>query len=129
MSHAWTKGQPLVVQKSRFLGLLANATSSAQARELLHQLKTQDYVGASHYISALRIRCGSTSFVEEAHDNGEPPAGSRLLNLLKKNRMENVLLVVMRWYGGRHLGPLRFRAIDGAATSCVEEFKKKVSQK
>lgn len=36
--------------------------------------------------------------------------------------VENVLVVVSRWYGGIHLGPDRFKDINNIARTALTEF-------
>ncbi|CDO95598.1 unnamed protein product [Kluyveromyces dobzhanskii CBS 2104] len=56
-----------------------------------------------------------------SNDCGEAGAGQRLLTLLERSHVANVLVVVTRWYGGTALGPARFRHIS---TTAVESLKK-----
>ncbi len=63
---------------------------------------------ASHISWACRT--GSGGRVDEAKsDGGESGAGMVILDVLRKASAKNVLVVVARWYGGKHLGGLRFR--------------------
>ena len=43
-----------------------------------------------------------------------------MLHLLEVLAIENVLVVVTRWYGGVHLGPDRFKHINNAARDVLE---------
>ncbi|CAI4037734.1 hypothetical protein SMKI_04G0650 [Saccharomyces mikatae IFO 1815] len=54
-------------------------------------------------------------------DCGEAGAGQRLLTLLERANIFNVLVIVTRWYGGTPLGSSRFRHIS---TCAVETLKK-----
>ncbi|CAB4056039.1 unnamed protein product [Lepeophtheirus salmonis] len=54
-------------------------------------------------------------------DDGENNAGSRILHLLDITGVENVLVIVSRWYGGVQLGPDRFKHINNAARIVLEE--------
>ncbi|EJS44428.1 YDL177C [Saccharomyces arboricola H-6] len=54
-------------------------------------------------------------------DCGESAAGQRLLTLLERANIFNVLVIVTRWYGGTPLGSSRFRHIS---TCAVESLKK-----
>lgn len=56
-----------------------------------------------------------------SNDCGEAGAGQRLLTLLERSSLVNVLVIVTRWYGGTALGPARFRHIS---TTAVESLKK-----
>ena len=53
-------------------------------------------------------------------DDGESAAGARLAHLLQILELENVLVVVSRWYGGILLGPERFKHINQAARDALE---------
>ena len=67
-----------------------------------------------HNIYACRIH-GDSGLLEYCNDNGEFSAGRRVLRILKEHDIINKLVVVSRWYGGRHLGPARFKCIEDAA--------------
>lgn len=54
-------------------------------------------------------------------DCGEAAAGKRLLTLLERASIFNILVIVTRWYGGTPLGSSRFRHISLVA---VESLKK-----
>lgn len=115
----WVQTPSVVVRRSRFVGWATRVYSLPQARAALKQLKSGSGVaGASHNISACRVAVGG-SIVEESADNGEPPAGERMLQLLRARNAENVLVVVSRWYGGRQLGPQRFRVICDCAQDAL----------
>jgi putative IMPACT (imprinted ancient) family translation regulator len=63
---------------------------------------------ASHVSWACRIsREGRIDDMKS--DGGESGAGNVILEVLRKSSSENVLVAVARWYGGKHLGGLRFR--------------------
>ncbi len=38
-----------------------------------------------------------------ADDDGETGAGETLLNVIHSNKLSNVIILVCRWYGGRHM--------------------------
>ena len=65
---------------------------------------------ATHNVYAYRIQMGST-VVEHFDDDGEFGAGHRLLELLQKQNIVNTMVCVTRWYGGKHLGPVRYQII------------------
>jgi len=54
----------------------------------------------------------SGSYLEDNDDDGEDAAGSRMAHLLSIMKVENVMVVVTRWYGGIKLGADRFRLIN-----------------
>ena len=63
---------------------------------------------ASHLSWALRHR-HSDSIKEIKNDGGETGAGNCILEIMRKKNSVNTLVLVARWFGGRHLGGLRFR--------------------
>lgn len=120
----WRIGPTITKSKSKFVGRIAKISSLEDADKLLKELKrnpsTKD---ATHHISAARVNLGTNSALEVSNDNGEPPAGSRLLQVIKSNNISNVLLVVSRWYGGKKLGSERFRVIDDVAKDIIDQWK------
>lgn len=53
-------------------------------------------------------------------DDGETAAGGRLAHLLQILEVNDVLVVVTRYFGGIHLGPDRFKHINQAARNALE---------
>ena len=47
-------------------------------------------------------------------DDGEGGAGTIILRMLESEGLDDHLVVVTRWYGGKHLGGDRFRHVIGA---------------
>lgn len=55
-------------------------------------------------------------------DNGEKGGGEVLLEqVIRKNGLYNVLVIVTRWYGGVKLGSVRFRHIASVAVASLRE--------
>jgi uncharacterized YigZ family protein len=90
----------VVVEKSRFIGILCPLTSDNDF-ELYFSEAKKTFKDARHYTYALRYQN-----IEKASDDGEPAntAGLPLLNLLKTNDFSNTLLIVVRYFGGKKLG-------------------------
>lgn len=63
---------------------------------------------ASHVSWALRLQDGG-NLREARNDGGESGSGKCILDVMRKINSTNVLVIVARWYGGKHLGGLRFR--------------------
>lgn len=70
--------------------------------------------------SLVRQKCHDRADEADCDDDGETAAGSRLAHLLDILELENVLVVVSRWYGGVHLGSDRFKHINQAARDALE---------
>lgn len=94
----------LIIKKSRFIGMLIPLSCAREAEKILSDIR-QEYPGANHYCYAWVIRQeGSRS--ERSSDDGEPSgtAGWPILNVLQKVELENVMAVVVRYFGGTLLG-------------------------
>jgi len=48
------------------------------------------------------------------NDDGESGAGMVIVRMLERAELHNHIIVVTRWYGGKHLGGDRFRHIQYA---------------
>lgn len=71
---------------------------------------------ASHNMFAYRFTNEETgTLVSDNDDDGEKGSGSKLASLLDMCNVDNVLVVVSRWFGGIHLGPARFKWIAWVA--------------
>ena len=57
---------------------------------------------------------------QDNDDDGETAAGGRLAHLLEILGVQNVVVVVSRWYGGIQLGPDRFKHINNVARKQLE---------
>lgn len=57
------------------------------------------------------------------NDCGESGAGTRMLTLLQNMKLDNVMVVVTRWYGGTPLGSARFRIISSVTVEVLKKAK------
>jgi putative IMPACT (imprinted ancient) family translation regulator len=48
------------------------------------------------------------------NDDGEAGAGMVIVRMLEREGLHNHIVVVTRWYGGKHLGGDRFRHVQNA---------------
>nr|WP_197493341.1 YigZ family protein [Woeseia oceani] len=48
------------------------------------------------------------------NDDGEASAGMLIAGMLEREGLRNHIVVVTRWYGGKHLGGDRFRHVQNA---------------
>lgn len=55
---------------------------------------------------AWRCKSPNGSIAHDCEDDGESAAGGRLAHLLELMDLDNVLVVVSRWFGGIHLSVL-----------------------
>lgn len=91
------------IKGSRFIGQLYPVHTSDEAEIQLGKCR-KEYHDATHRCFAYRTEIdGSTS---RFSDDGEPPgtAGKPILSILEHNKLTNVLLIVIRYFGGTKLG-------------------------
>lgn len=113
----WMISDPVVELKSTFVARCAKVSSPAQAaRYVRHLLATDKRVrGATHNMTAWRIRGENGASFQDCDDDGETAAGGRLLHLMQLMDLWDTMVIVTRWYGGQKLGPRRFALINQAA--------------
>ncbi|KZV76062.1 UPF0029-domain-containing protein [Peniophora sp. CONT] len=115
------EAEPIVDRKSAFVGRACRITDPAQVPAVLGYLMADKRIArAAHpIINAWRCQVGSVLH-QDNDDDGETAAGGRLAHLLQLLDVNNVLVIVTRYYGGIQLGPDRFKHINQAARdACV----------
>jgi uncharacterized YigZ family protein len=92
------------IKKSRFIGLIMPCLNEEEVNHCLRQCHL-DHPGASHIAFAYRIKT-SNGFISRFNDAGEPSgtAGKPIFQHLEGKDLINVLLVVIRYFGGIKLG-------------------------
>lgn len=111
----------LKIKGSRFIGILFPVESPGEAGDHLARCRKM-YHDATHHCYAFRT--GIEGEVSRFSDDGEPSgtAGKPLLTLLEHREITNVLLVVVRYFGGTKLGTGGLvRAYTEAARTVVEQ--------
>lgn len=94
-------------QGSEFLGYAAVVHSAEEVRKAYRKLKIK-YADASHISSAYRLAPPNGPLNQEAADDGEHGMGRALLKLLHDMHITNAVVFVIRYFGGTHIGPIRF---------------------
>ena len=114
-------GPQLVDRKSVFIAHVARISSLDDVSNVMRQLLQDSRISkASHNMFAYRFRDLRGSLHADNDDDGEDNAGSRLAELLDLMKLDNVIIVVSRWFGGVLLGPSRFRTILNCARETIE---------
>ncbi|MBS5857379.1 MAG: YigZ family protein [Clostridia bacterium] len=112
----------IVEKKSKFIANLIKVESKEEAEEKIQEIKKK-YYDARHNCVAYRV-LEEGKVEEKASDDGEPSgtAGGPMLNILQKNNLSNVLIVVTRYFGGILLGTGGLvRAYSEALKKAIEE--------
>ena len=91
-------------KKSKFIANLMYVESEEEVQNRIKEIKKK-YYDARHNCFAYRIIEGE-NIVQRSSDDGEPSgtAGAPILNILEKNNVVNILVVVTRYFGGILLG-------------------------
>ena len=91
------------VRGSEFIGHVRPVDSAESAEAFIAEVRSE-YDDATHNVPAYRVR--DDPFREYSSDDGEPSgsAGKPALNVLQGQELENVAVVVTRYYGGTNLG-------------------------
>ena len=90
-------------KRSKFIAIALPVTTLEQVKEHLDRLQKQ-YYDARHVCYAYMLGPERTNF--RANDNGEPSgtAGKPILGQINSNELTEILIVVMRYFGGIKLG-------------------------
>ena len=88
---------------SKFLVYAYPVENDQQIKEILNQLKKEHHT-ANHHCYAYRLGADKMNF--RANDDGEPnnTAGKPILGQIQSNDLTNILIVVVRYFGGTLLG-------------------------
>lgn len=106
----------IIIQKSRFIAHIKRAETEVEAQEFIQALKKK-YWDANHNCSAYLI--GENDQIQKANDDGEPSgtAGVPILEVLKKRKLKDTVVVVTRYFGGIKLGAGGLIRAYGKSTS------------
>ncbi len=80
--------------------------------------KNKKYAKATHNTWAVLLPDGTPL----KGDDGESGAGMVIARMLEREGLVGHVIVVTRWYGGKHLGGDRFRHVQDAVRAYVEAF-------
>lgn len=89
-----------IVQKSKFISMLYQVNNEEEVINILNRLKLE-YKDATHICYAYII-----NNIKRFQDDGEPSgtAGMPILNVLENQKLNLILAVVIRYFGGIKLG-------------------------
>lgn len=94
----------IVEKKSRFIATLFYVNSVEEAEEKIKIIKKR-YYDAKHNCFAYIVNDDNV-FIKKSSDDGEPSgtAGAPMVEILEKQGLANLLIVVTRYFGGILLG-------------------------
>ena len=92
-----------IINKSRFIGYASPIESEEEALSFIKEIK-EKHKDATHNVYGYVF--GKESNIQRFSDDGEPSgtAGIPVLQVIKKEELRNLVIVVTRYFGGRKLG-------------------------
>ena len=90
----------IIIEKSKFIGIIKPLNNKDDVKNILNEIK-KEYQKATHYCYGYIV-----NGLQKSNDDGEPSstAGKPILETLLKNDLFNVILIVVRYFGGIKLG-------------------------
>ncbi len=86
---------------SEFLATVYPIDSEESALDRLNEIKKK-YYDATHHCYAYKLKNGETKYSDDGEPNGT--AGIRILNAIEHFDLSDVLMIVVRYFGGTKLG-------------------------
>ena len=117
-------------KKSRFISNIFHAENINEVNEIIDRIKKK-YYDSSHNVYAYRIE-ENNQIIERASDDGEPKktAGAPILDIIKKQNLCNILVIVTRYFGGILLGTGGLvKAYSSCAQVALKEAKYIIQEK
>ena len=91
----------VTIKNSKFIGVIIPIESINDVKNNLNKIK-DEYKNATHYCYAFKL-INDKGFCDDREPN--KTAGIPILNVIEGNDLVNVLVVVIRYFGGIKLGP------------------------
>lgn len=112
----------LIIKNSKFITLLYKINNEDKIYIILNDIK-KEYPDATHYCYGYVV-----NDIKKASDDGEPSgtAGIPILKVIDANNLTNVLVVVVRYFGGIKLGANGLiRAYTKSVANAIKEVNLK----
>lgn len=99
-----TASGEFIDKKSRFIANIYRVESVEEAEKKIKEVKRK-YYDAKHNCFAFSV-LEENQLITRMNDDGEPSgtAGEPILNVINKNNLVNILIIVTRYFGGILLG-------------------------
>ena len=107
----------IIEKKSKFIGMLYEIDNKEEVLSILESIKSNNK-GYKHIPYAYYLKNTASK-----SDDKEPGGiGMSFLNILERNKLDNHLLLVVRYYGGTKLGASNLlRTYSKAANNCINK--------
>ncbi|MDR5657863.1 YigZ family protein [Serpentinicella sp. ANB-PHB4] len=93
----------IIIEKSKFIGYVRPIKTESEGNNFIEEIRTKHH-NATHNVTAYML--GWNDEIQKYNDDGEPTgtAGVPVLEVIKKESLKNVAIVVTRYFGGVKLG-------------------------
>ena len=106
------------IKKSRFITYLYKLDDESKVNEIIDSIR-KEHKKARHVVYVYKI-----NNTAKINDDGEPKgtAGMPIFNVIEKNNLNNILIIVVRYFGGIKLGAGGlFRAYSNSASEIIKK--------
>lgn len=120
----------IIIKKSRFIARAAAAGDREKALEWLTQARA-DFPDARHHCWAYLLGPATSPRSQAFSDDGEPggTAGKPILNVLQHKEFGDIMVIVIRYFGGIKLGAGGLvRAYSQAAQAVIDQLDSQLHQ-
>lgn len=91
----------VTIKNSKFIGVIIPIESTLDVKDKLNKLK-EEYKNATHYCYAYKL-INDKGFSDDREPN--KTAGIPILTIIESENLVNILVVIIRYFGGIKLGP------------------------
>ena len=91
----------VTIKNSKFIGVIIPIESTLDVKDNLNKLK-EEYKNATHYCYAYKL-INDKGFSDDREPN--KTAGIPILTIIESENLVNILVVIIRYFGGIKLGP------------------------
>ncbi|KAK1974320.1 hypothetical protein LZ30DRAFT_754784 [Colletotrichum cereale] len=124
----WSTSRQITFKSSTFVARVTSVRDDGQASALIRSLlSSEPYLQtATHNAWGYRVRKqGQEGKLSEIHevceDDGETGCGEFILRLMREAGVDNVAVILSRWFGGEMLGPDRWRLMRNVITEALSQ--------
>ena len=118
--------EELVEKKSRFIANIFYVENEIEVEKRIDEVKKANK-DAKHHVFAYRLNNGMEKYSEDGEPSGT--AGIPILDILRGEKLVNVLVVVTRYFGGILLGTGGLVRAYGGVTKLALEKVEKIEMK
>lgn len=121
------KGKTVMEEKSKFLAYAAAVHTEEDIQAAYLKVKTK-FSDATHVVCAYRLQNGDSPILEDYQDDGEFAAGRTILKALEKEGLKNIVVFMIRYYGGKHLGSRRYEIFKEVTLTALVQLQKRIQE-